>query len=430
MRFIADLHIHSHYSRATSPEMNIVSLTKWSQLKGTNVVGTGDFTHPKYFEELKETLEPAEPGLWKLRDAHEKEIHKEVPELCWNAMRFMLTSEISTIYKKNDRVRKVHSLIYAPSFEIVEKINEKLATIGNIAHDGRPILGLDTKDLFKIALEASPDIMFVPAHAWTPHFSVFGSMSGFDSLEECFDELAPEIFAIETGLSSDPSMNWQVEALDRLALISNSDAHSAAKLGREANVFNTELSYYAIRDALKENDLKAFEKTIEFFPEEGKYHFDGHRNCKVSMTPEETKKNKMLCPECGKPVTVGVLHRVDDLANHKLGRKPEIARPFQNIIPLPEILAETEGAGPSSKKVQSRWIDLLGKLGSEFKILLDTPIEKIESASTPIIAEAIQRMREDKIKIEPGYDGEYGHISIWPEGERQQTKNENQTSLF
>lgn len=430
MRFIADLHIHSHYSRATSPEMNIVSLTKWSQLKGANVVGTGDFTHPKYFEELKETLEPAEPGLFKLKGKIEKEIAREVPASARTPMRFMLTSEISTIYKKNDRVRKVHSLIYAPSFDIVAKINTELAKIGNIAHDGRPILGLDTKDLLKIALDASPDITFVPAHAWTPHFSVFGSMSGFDSLEECFDELAGEIFSLETGLSSDPSMNWQVEALDRFALISNSDAHSAAKLGREANVFNTELSYWAIRNALKTNDLKAFEKTIEFFPEEGKYHFDGHRACKVSLTPEESKKHKLLCPVCGKKVTVGVLHRVDDLADHKLGRKPKKARPFQNIIPLPEILAEVEGTGPSSKKVQARWSEMIGKLGNEFHILLDAPIKEIEAATTPIIAEAIERMREGKIKIEPGYDGEYGHISIWDEEERKKTKNKKQTSLF
>ncbi len=430
MRFIADLHIHSHYSRATSPEMNIVALTKWSQLKGAGVVGTGDFTHPKYFAELEETLEPAEPGLFKLKSAHEKEIQKEVPQSCRSAMRFMLTVEISTIYKKAERVRKVHSLIFVPSFAVAAKINEKLATIGNIAHDGRPILGLDTKDLFKIALDASPDIMFVPAHAWTPHFSVFGSMSGFDSLEACFDELTPEIFAIETGLSSDPAMNWQVEALDRIALISNSDAHSAPKLGREANVFNTELSYYAIRDALKTNDLKAFEKTIEFFPEEGKYHYDGHRAHDVSMTPEETKKRDGLCPVCGKRVTVGVLHRVDDLADHKLGRKPNKARPFQSIIPLPEILAEVEGAGPASKKVHARWIDMLGKLGNEFHILLDVPIKEIEKASTATIAQAIERMREGKVKIEPGYDGEYGHVAIWDEGERTKTIMSDQASLF
>ena len=432
MRFIADLHIHSHYSRATSKEMNIVSLTKWSQLKGTHVVGTGDFTHPKWFEELQEKLEPAEPGLFRLKPQYEKDIQKEVPQSCRNPMRFMLTSEISTIYKKKDKVRKVHSLIYAPSFEVVAKINARLEKIGNIHSDGRPILGLDTKDLLKIALDASPEAMFVPAHAWTPHFSVFGSMSGFDSLEECFDELAPEIFAIETGLSSDPAMNWRLSALDRLTLISNSDAHSAGKLGREANVFNTDMSYYAIRDALKKNDLRAFEKTIEFFPEEGKYHFDGHRACGTRFTPEESKKHKLLCPVCGKQVTVGVLHRVDVLADEALGRKPAIARPFVNIIPLPEILAEVEGTSPASKKVAGRYFDMLQKLGSEFAILLDLPLKEIEAASTADVAEAVGRVREGKIFIDPGFDGEYGHVSIWSDKERNSVieANQAQTKLF
>lgn len=431
MRFIADLHIHSHYARATSHEMNIVSLTKWSQLKGTQVVGTGDFTHPKWFAKLSEKLEPAEAGLFRLKPSFEKEIQREVPISCRGAMRFMLTSEISTIYKKGDKVRKVHSLIYAPSLEIVAKINTELEKIGNIRSDGRPILGLDAKDLLKIALDASPEVMYVPAHAWTPHFSVFGSMSGFDSLEECFDELTPEIFAIETGLSSDPAMNWQISKLDNIALISNSDAHSAQKLGREANMFNADISYYAIRAALKSNDTTAFEKTIEFFPEEGKYHFDGHRACKVRLTPEETKKLGGICPVCGRKVTVGVLYRVSELADHPLGRKPENVRPFVNIIPLPEILAETEGTGVASKKVQSRYFDLLAKLGSEFTILLDTPLADIEAASDARVADAIGRMRDGTISIDPGYDGEYGHVSIWTDEEKSaMVKIADQISLF
>ena len=430
MRFIADLHIHSRFARATSREMNTLSLAKWSQLKGTQVVGTGDFTHPAWFAELQEKLEPAEPGLFRLRPAFEEEVAREVPFSCRNAMRFLLTSEISTIYKKGDRVRKVHSLIFAPSFEVVEKINTALGKVGNLRSDGRPILGLDTKDLLTIALAASPEIMFVPAHAWTPHFSVFGSMSGFDSLAECFDELAPEIFAIETGLSSDPAMNRRLSALDNIALISNSDAHSPQKLGREANVFNTELSYGAIRDALRTNNTAAFEKTIEFFPEEGKYHYDGHRDCKARLSPEETAEQGGRCPKCGRKVTVGVLSRVVALADHKEGRMPKGARPFVSIIPLPELLAEVEGVGPQSKKVQGKYFDMLARLGSEFFILLEAPLSAIAAASGERTAEVVRRMREREVHIDPGYDGEYGRVSIWSEGETREARGENQNALF
>ena len=408
-----------------------MSLTRWSQLKGTAVMGTGDFTHPEWFAEIKEKLEPAEPGLFRLKPEFERLVDLEVPESCRGKMRFMLSVEVCTIYKKNGRVRKAHSLLFAPSFEVVQKINKKLGAIGNIVHDGRPILGLDTKELLKIVLDASPDAMLIPAHAWTPHFSVFGSISGFDSLEECFDELAPEVFAIETGLSSDPAMNWQVESLDRIALISNSDAHSVEKLGREANVFNTELSYFAIRDALRTNDLKAFEKTIEFFPEEGKYHLDGHRDCEVKMIPEESKKVHNVCYKCGNQLTVGVLHRVEDLATHPHGRKPKRARPFVNIIPLPEMLAEVEDVGPQSKRVAARYHDLLAKLGNEFYILLEAPLVDIAAAGNELVAEAIKKMRAGTIAIDPGYDGEYGHVSIWKEGERAAlAKNVAQTGLF
>ena len=429
MKYIADLHIHSHYSRSTSKDMNIVALTKWSQLKGTQVIGTGDFTHPKWFSELREQLEPAEPGLYRLKPKFEKEIQYEVPESCRNNMRFLLSVEISTIYKKNDRVRKVHSLVNAPSLEAAAKINARLGKIGNIKSDGRPILGLDTKELLKIVLDASEDCMLIPAHAWTPHFAVYGSHSGFDSLEECFEELTPYIVAIESGLSSDPAMNWRIEELKNRTIISNSDAHSAKKLGREANVFNTELSYFALMNALKPGG-KGFESTIEFYPEEGKYHLDGHIG-HARMTPEETIKNDFECPVCGKKVTVGVMHRVDKLANHPEGYKPRGARPFKSIVPLPEILSETEGTGPQSKKVETVYFQMLNKLGSEFTILLDTPIPEIEKHFGEKIAEAIDRVREGKLFINPGYDGEYGTVKIFDEKERKDVVHSKaQKSLF
>lgn len=427
MRFIGDFHIHSHYSRATSPEMNIVSLTKWSQIKGTHVVGTGDFTHPQWLSELKNRLDPAEPGLFRLKGEYEKDIESAVPESCRSPMRFILTVEISTIYHKKDKTRKIHSIIFSPSFEIVEKINKRLSVIGNLSADGRPILGLDAKELLSIVLDVSDGEAFlVPAHAWTPHFSVFGSESGFDSLEECFEELTPHIFSIETGLSSDPAMNWRIKKLDSIALMSNSDAHSHEKLGREANVFNCGLSYYAIRDALKNNDMSTFESTIEFFPEEGKYHLDGHRDCNVSLFPKETIERNFLCPACERPVTVGVLHRVEALADREKGSKSSRTRPFQSIIPLLEIIAELEGFGVASKKVHSTYEEVIRRFGNEFTVLLHTPLTELALYS-PRLSEAIQRMREGRISIIPGYDGKYGTIKIFKDELKKEIPQE---SLF
>lgn len=429
MRFIADFHVHSHYSRATSKEMNLVSLTKWGQLKGIEVIGTGDFTHPRWFEEIQEKLEPAEPGLFRLKPQYESEIQAQVPQLCKNPMRFLLTVEISTIYKKNGRVRKLHNLVFAPSFNAAAKINAELQKIGNLKADGRPILGLDSKRLLEIVLSVSEDCMFIPAHAWTPHFSVFGSQSGFDSLEEAFEELTPYVYALETGLSSDPLMNWRLKSIEHLAFISNSDAHSAQKLGREANVFNTELSYFAIMKALKTNDLKAFESTIEFFPEEGKYHLDGHRACQRRMQPAETKAQGGRCPVCGKKVTVGVLHRVEDLANHPMGYRPQKARPFRYIVPLPEVIGEVEQVGVTSKKVTTIHHHLLNHLGNEFSILLEVPLSDLEKVASPLLTEAIRRMREGRVRIQGGYDGEFGTITIFEPEEHLQFKGE-QHSLF
>ncbi len=444
MDFIADFHIHSHYSRATSKEMNMVSLYKWGQIKGIQVIGTGDFTHPAWFNEIREKLEDAEPGLFTLKKDLAEEITVEIPPSCRTRMRFLLTVEISCIYSKNGKVRKVHMILAAPSFPAAAKINEALGKVGNLHADGRPILGLDAKELVKIALDASPDCMIIPAHAWTPHFGVLGQSSGFNTLEECFEELTPHITAIETGLSSDPAMNWRLSQLDNVTLVSNSDAHSPRKLGREANRFRCELSYFEILDALKKGDPKRFLETIEFYPEEGKYHLDGHADCNVSLTPEETKKLEGICPECGKKLVIGVMNRVDTLADrapdsveektenptvHE-GRPFAHAKhiPFRYLVPLPEILADVLEVGPASKKVNLQYMELIGKLGNEFYILLDAPLEKIQAASSPVIAEAIKRVRTGKIHIEPGYDGKFGIIKVFENDHRQQLRD--QMALF
>jgi len=332
MRFFADLHIHSRFSRATSKYVSLESLWKWAQIKGISVIGTGDFTHPQWYKELNEKLDINNNNLLKLRDKYKV---NSIPDSCVNEVSFMLTTEVSCIYSKNGRVRKIHSLIFVPDFAAASKLSHALSKIGNISSDGRPILGLDAKTLLKIVLDISHETMFVPAHAWTPHFSVFGASSGFDSLEECFDELTPNIYAIETGLSSNPAMNWRLSSLDTITLISNSDAHSPAKIGREANIFDTEISYNAISNAIKTK--QGFAGTIEFFPEEGKYHYDGHRSCGVNLSPEETIRHHYLCPVCGKKVTVGVMHRVEKLADREDGFKPSGAPPFYSMIPLPEI---------------------------------------------------------------------------------------------
>ena len=344
---------------------------------------------------------------------------------------FMLATEISCIYKKGGRARRVHHCILAPDFAAVDKIVASLEGMGkNLKSDGRPILGLDSKDLLKLVLDASPKCMLIPAHAWTPWFAIFGSESGFDSLQECFDELTPHIHAIETGLSSDPPMNWQLSALDKITLVSNSDAHSPDNLAREANVFEIseqDLSYNEITRIIREKDLKKFLYTIEFFPEEGKYHIDGHRACGVRMMPEETKKNKGLCPKCKKPVTVGVLARVAAIADRPPGFKPKNLIPYKSIVPLREIIAEALDMGKTSKAVAAKYEQLLNKLGSEFNILLDVPIPEIR-ALHPDIAEAVSRVRASRLQIHPGYDGEYGTVKIWSDEERK--KLNDQGRLF
>lgn len=395
------------------------ALWKWAQLKGITVIGTGDFTHPKWFKELKEKIEPVGNGLFRLKKEFQSD---DIPDSCIADVFFLLSAEISCIYNKNRRTRKIHSIVFAPDFADATKLNIALSKIGNLSADGRPILGLDARELLKIVLDISPHAMLVPAHAWTPHFSVFGAESGFDSIKECFEELTHYIYAIETGLSSDPAMNWRLSGLNRITLISNSDAHSPNKIGREANIFDTEISYGAITEAIKTK--KGFSGTIEFFPEEGKYHYDGHRICGVSLSPKETIRQNYLCPVCGKRVTIGVMHRVEKLADREDGFRPSDAPSFYSIIPLPEIIAEVLKVGITSKAVGDEYLKLLQRLGNEFKILMDLLLDDIEKAGSPLLREAISRMRSGNIHISPGFDGEYGKIRIFEEVERKEIKGQ------
>lgn len=421
MKFVADLHLHSKYSRATSRNMDLEHLDRFARLKGIKVMGTGDFTHPEWFQELKEKLEPAEAGLFKLKNPlPDQEQGGET--------RFMLTTEVSCIYSKGNRVRKIHHIIFAPSFEVVEKINVPLGWIGNLAADGRPIFGADSQEIIKIVLAADENCLLIPAHLWTPWFSLFGSRSGFDSIEECFGGYSKYIYAGETGLSSDPAMNWRLSALDKIALISNSDSHSPAKIGREANVFDTELSYQGIVGAIKTRDPQKFLSTIEFFPQEGKYHYDGHRSCGVSLSPSETKQYNGLCPSCGRSLTIGVLSRVEELADRPEGFKPEGAVPFKSLVPLEEIIADAMGQNVGTKAVVAEYDKLIGQLGSELKILLEARREELERVSLPEVAEGVIRVREGKIQVEPGYDGVYGKISIF--SDKEQKTPSSQSTLF
>lgn len=422
MRFIADLHIHSRYSRATSRDMSPETIWRWAQLKGIRVIGSGDFTHPLWFRELTEKLAPTGRGLFMLKEEFRS---GDIPELCRADIFFLLSAEISCIYTKKGKTRKIHSLIFVPDFRDAEKITSALSKIGNLKADGRPILGLDAEELLKIVLKSSPDAMLVPAHAWTPHFSVFGAASGFDSLEECFEELTPHIYAIETGLSSDPPMNWRLSALDKITLISNSDAHSPSKIGREANVFDTGISYHAVTDAIRTR--KGLVGTIEFFPEEGKYYSDGHRTCEVRLSPAETIRHKYLCPVCGKKVTVGVMHRVVKLADRDEGFRPQGSPDFYSLVPLPEIIAQVLKVGVNSKAVERQYFLMLERLGNEFRILMDCPIEEIEGASSHRLAEAVSRMRAGDVRITPGFDGEYGKVRIFEDDKRRNSKGRPRT---
>lgn len=426
MTFYADLHIHSKYSRATSKHCDLEHLALWARKKGITVVGTGDFTHPAWLAELKDKLIPAEPGLFRLRPEQERAVADRLPRACHGPTRFLLSVEISTIYKKGERTRKIHHLIYVPDFASAERVIASLAKIGNLAADGRPILGLDARHLLEIVLQAGAAAYLVPAHIWTPWFAALGSKSGFDTVDECYADLAPHIFAVETGLSSDPPMNWRVSSLDRFRLVSNSDAHSPEKLGREACVFSTDVDYFAIRQALETG--KGYTGTVEFFPEEGKYHLDGHRSCNLCFSPQQTRVAHGQCPVCKKPVTVGVMHRVEELADRVEALPPATAGHVQNLVPLPEILSEIYQTGTKSKNVAQHYERLLGQLGPELVLLNEMPLDDIRHAASALLAEAVSRLRHAQVMREAGFDGVYGTIRLFhPDELRQHTVG---TSLF
>lgn len=432
---ILDLHIHSKYSRACSKNLELPKIAQACKIRGINIVTTGDFTHPKWFEHIKESLVEDTEGIHvlkkqdtilrhELRPSGDKQIINY--QLPITKTRFIIGTELSCIKKHKDKTRRVHHLVFAPNLEIAEKFNNKLAEMGfNLRSDGRPILGLTSKQLLEIMLEVDERMMLIPAHAWTPWFGIFGSKGGYDSLEEAFEELTPHIKAIETGLSSDPLMNWRLSKLDNITLVSNSDAHSLQKLGREANVmqFNNEkeVTYKEIKRIIETEDKEKFLYTIEFYPEEGKYHVDGHRLCKFYCSPEETeKKYKGICPVCKKLLVIGVMNRVYELSDRSEQESNKIKKiPYHNLVPLIEIIADVLSVGVSSKKVQIMYDELINKIGNEFFILLHASLQKIEDASSKEMALAVDRVRKGNIFVRPGYDGEFGMVKVFSDNEKK-----------
>jgi uncharacterized protein (TIGR00375 family) len=405
---IADLHIHSRYSRATSQEMSVPKIVEYAKLKGIGMVGTGDFTHPAWLKELKDQLTE--------RDGYYEH----------GGVRFLLNVEVNNIYTRHGRLRRVHNLIFAPDFPTVDRINQYLGRYGKLASDGRPILSLDTYDMYRALLDISAAVFIIPSHIWTPWFSMFGSSSGFDSIDECFGDLKDRFFAVETGLSSDPAMNWRLSVLDNYALVSNSDAHSPSRLGREANVFKEDLNYSSLVEILKSRDPSRFLYTIEFYPEEGKYHFDGHRKCDVRLSPREARFNNNLCPVCSKNLTIGVLHRVEALADREEGFLPPNRIPYKNLIPLEEIIAEAAGVGRDTAVVRNEYLKLCRQFGSEFEVLISAPFEALKAATQEKVAQGVIRARQGEVIINPGYDGEFGTVRIFPE----EKAPESQLGLF
>ena len=416
MRFIADFHLHSKFSRATSKEMEVETLARWGKRKGISLLGTGDFTHPTYFAELRSKLIPLGNGLFELKKGEK-------------GVKFILTTEVSNIYTQGGKVRRIHTLIFAPRFEVAEAIRSKLGNLGKLSSDGRPIFSFTAKELLKMILDISDECMVIPAHAWTPWFSIFGANSGFDSIEECFGELSSHIHAVETGLSSDPEMNWRLSALDAITLISNSDAHSPNRLGREANAFDCPLDYKEIVETIRRKDRKRLLFTIEFFPEEGKYHYDGHRQCGVVFSPSQTKAHGLLCPNCHKKLTIGVMYRVEELADRPEGFIPRNAIPSIHLIPLEEVIAEAMGYRVGTKAVEAEYERLTERGESEFRILLDATPEELASFVPANILEGIVRMRQGKVSIIPGHDGVYGKINLFPE-RRAEEEAKEQLKLF
>jgi|WetSurMetagenome_2_1015567.scaffolds.fasta_scaffold04666_8 DNA helicase II / ATP-dependent DNA helicase PcrA len=431
MKQILDLHIHSKYSRACSSALTLSNIDAACRIKGIDIIATGDFTYPLWFKNIEEELEEIEGGgLYKLRNNTPRPRGAATPlNRGDSSVKFILSTEVALIYKDGGpHARRIHLVIMAPNIEAAGKLNNYLDKKFNIRSDGRPILGMSAPDLVKICLDIHPQFLIYPAHIWTPWFSVFGSKSGFDKMEECFREQTKNIYAYETGLSSDPEMNWRLSALDNLTLLSNSDAHSLANLGRECNMFDLKkFSYQEIYDIIKNKEIKKIIKTIEFYPEEGMYHFDGHLNCNISCPPEQTKKYKNICPVCKKPLTIGVLNRVEELADRPAGIIPKKSYPFVKLVELDKIIAEALGVkSRSSKRVKTEYDKLIKKFGPELYILMDLPLEKLKDETEPLIAEGIKRVREGKLEIKPGFDGQYGEIKIFSKTEKVQGKTQRQ----
>lgn len=422
MNTIVDLHMHSHFSRATSPNLTVEGIAKFGALKGVDVIATGDITHPKWIEEIERKTEEDGSGFFRLRDT-------SVQRTLKNDIRFTLFGEVASVYTKGGKGRRIHTLFGVSSLAAAKKVNKKLEQLGfNITYDGRPIIGLDVKELAKMYLDADSQALIIPAHIWTPWFSLFGSKSGFDSIEECFEEMSEYVYAIETGLSSDPEMNWRVSNLDTTTILSNSDAHSPQKIGREANVFGwNDVTYSSLYESVKQNSQLNY--TIEFYPEEGKYHLDGHRKCEVRLEPKETKKHKGKCPTCGLPLVIGVMNRVEELADQTVKESKHPKVPFKHIIPLPEIIASSFGCGVNTKQVNTEFEKMVENIGTEFHILLDADMKEIEDVANPLVAEGIKRMRAGTVHIEPGYDGVFGVVEVFTEQERA-AAHPKQTGLF
>ena len=431
MRFLADLHLHSKFSRATSRDMTFDTMAHWAKVKGVSVLATADFTHPEWFFLTKEKLEPIGNGFFRLKSPQKPELeHLRSVPFAAGDVAFILSTEISFIYSKKGKVRKVHLLVLAPDLESVEKLNGRLAGLGNLRSDGRPILGLDAKAFVKMAADLCPKCVVIPSHIWTPWFSLFGANSGFDAIEECFEEMTPFIFALETGLSSDPPMNWRLSALDNYALVSNSDAHSPAKIGREANAFDTEFSYKGLVDAIRTRDPARFLSTVEFFPEEGKYHFDGHRKCGVLFSPKESMAKNDLCPVCGKKLTIGVMHRVEELADRDEVRDAGLRIPYKNLVPLNEIIADACEKSPDCQSVWDAYFRFIREFGNEHRILTEVSVSELSRLQPDRIAQGVERMRKGLVKIIPGHDGEYGVIRLFDREDETNSAGQGQLSLF
>lgn len=410
MPFSADLHVHSRYARATSRNANLVELAWWARRKGITVLGTGDFTHPAWSQELRDGLVPAEPGLFRLRDELERAVVERLPPSCREPLRLLLQVEVSTAFHRDGQARRMHHLLYVPDLEVAATLTGRLGRRGNLAEDGRPTLAMDASDLLEVTLGSGDGAYLVPAHVWTPWVGVLSATAGFDAIEDCYGELSSHIFAVETGLSADPPMSWRVSRLDRFRPVSYSDAHAPSRLGREATELDVELDYFAIRRALETG--VGFQGTVELFPEEGRYHLSGHRRCGVALEPAEARQAQMRCPVCGKRLTMGVLQRVEDLADRPAGARPEGAAGCRNLLPLDEVVAEVTGVGTASKTVRRTVDAMIEQLGPELPILEHVPLDEIDKAGFPAVAEAIGKVRRGQVERDPGFDGEYGSIRL------------------